>query len=132
MPKIVQSLLYLLGFTREEVCEPKTNSIFWKKAKVFVHEVMPQRMATYQVLGEKLEVFKAYQTLNFCEKVLTAYTEEDVTTYHPGFFKLFKWLKMAVEARKANIIRRKALTKRAKADRAKKEEDADIRKHNRE
>ncbi len=47
MPKIVQSLLYLLGFTREEVCEPKTNCIFWKKAKIFLHEEMPKRMATY-------------------------------------------------------------------------------------
>ena len=63
---------------------------------------------------------------------MTVYTEEDVSAYHPGFLMLFKWLKMAVDARKANITRRKALTKRAKADRAKKEEDAETRKHNRE
>lgn len=60
MPKIVQSLLYLLGFTREEICEPKTNCIFWKKAKGFVHEEMPHRMSTYQVIGQKKDTFKAY------------------------------------------------------------------------
>jgi hypothetical protein len=46
--------------------------------------------------------------------------------------KLFKWLKTAIDGRKANITRRKALTKRAKEDRIKKIEMSEERKKNRE
>lgn len=93
---------------------------------------MPQKMTEFKVIGEKTGTFKAYQTLNFCEKVLSAYADEDVMNYHLGFLKLFKWLKMAIDARKANITRRKALTKKAKEDRLKKQEQSEERKKNRE
>lgn len=89
-------------------------------------------MTEYKVEGERTEAFKAYQTLNFCEKVLNVYTEEEVALYHPGFLKLFKWLKMAIEARKANITRKKALCKRAKENRTRLIESAEERKKNRE
>jgi hypothetical protein len=36
MPRILQCLMYLLGFLRDEVCEPKTNVLFWKYASKFV------------------------------------------------------------------------------------------------
>jgi hypothetical protein len=33
MPKVFQALFYLLGYTREEICERDTNKIEWKKAR---------------------------------------------------------------------------------------------------
>ena len=81
---------------------------------------------------EKPTELKAYSTLNFCEKVLTAYTEEEISAYNAGFLKLFKWLKMAIEARKAYITRVKALTKRAKEERNRRQEQAKERLANRE
>lgn len=33
MPKILQSLMYLLGFTREAVCQPNSQLFWWKIAK---------------------------------------------------------------------------------------------------
>lgn len=89
-------------------------------------------MAAFQVMVEKPEQFKAYATLNFCEKVLSAYSEEEIQNYNAGFLKLFKWLKMAIEARKAYITRVKALTKRAKEERTRKQEQAEERLKNRE
>lgn len=124
--------MYLLGFSREQVCEPKTNVLFWKFASKFIVTDLPERMAAFQVMVEKPDHFKAYATLNFCEKVLSVYTEEEIQNYNAGFLKLFKWLKMAIEARKAYITRVKALTKRAKKERTRKQEQAEERLKNRE
>ena len=33
MPKVFQALFYLLGYTREDICERDTNKIEWKKAR---------------------------------------------------------------------------------------------------
>jgi hypothetical protein len=44
MPKIIQCLMYLLGFKREQICEPKTNKLFWKIAKQFICTEVPNRM----------------------------------------------------------------------------------------
>ena len=41
MPRILQSLMYLLGFSRDQVCEPKTNVLFWKYASKFIVEDLP-------------------------------------------------------------------------------------------
>ena len=108
MPKIVQSLLYLIGYSREDICEPRTNQLSWKKARDFITHEMPQKMKDYQPLAVVDIAVPAYKTLNFVEKVLSAYQEEEVAAYHPGFLKLFKWLKVAIETRKAAIVRSKA------------------------
>jgi hypothetical protein len=70
--------------------------------------------------------------LNFCEKIISGVVDEEVNAYHTGFAKLYRWLKMAIEARKADITRRKALAKRAKEDRKQKQEQAEERKNNRD
>ena len=48
MPKILQCVMYLLGFEREQICEPKTNKLYWKVAKQFFinHEVQ-KRMSQF-------------------------------------------------------------------------------------
>lgn len=33
MPRVFQSIFYLLGYKREEICERDTNKLEWKKAK---------------------------------------------------------------------------------------------------
>lgn len=132
MPKILQSLMYLLGFTRESICEPRTNKLFWKKANHFLTHDVPVRMEKFVIIGQKKGDFKSYKTLNFCERVVSSYQEEDVMNYHPGFFKLFKWLKLAIEVRKQYIVRTKAKAKRDKEERVKKEEAAEERARNRE
>jgi hypothetical protein len=58
MPRIIQSLLYLMKVEREEICEPGTNLLFWKKAKHLVQQRMPELMADYKVTGAKDGQFK--------------------------------------------------------------------------
>jgi len=74
-------------------------------------------MRSYHPLGVKSENIRFTQTINFAEKLLQGYTQEDVDNYHPGFGKLYNWLTMAIGIRKHDITRRHALQKRAKEDR---------------
>jgi hypothetical protein len=89
-------------------------------------------MAEFEVITEKSGDYKAYQTLNFCEKVLSNYSEDDLSNYNNGILKLFRWLKTAVESRKSYITRTKALIKRAKENRATLSQQAEDRAKNRE
>lgn len=68
-------------------------------------------MLTYKVYGEKTEDFTPYQTINYCEKIIKAFTQEEVDAYHTDMGKVFRWLKMAVDTRKQDVIRRKAIHK---------------------
>lgn len=34
MPRVFQAVFYLLGYTREEICERDTNKLEWKKARL--------------------------------------------------------------------------------------------------
>jgi len=38
MPRVMQSLMYMLEYEREEICEKGTNKFFWKKAKNLINE----------------------------------------------------------------------------------------------
>lgn len=58
--------------------------------------------------------------------------EEAVALYSPGFLKLFKWINLAINARKAYITRTKALCKRDKENRIRCQEQAQERSKNRE
>lgn len=76
MPKILQSLMYLLGFTKEVVCEPNSQSFFWKKAKEEFQDEVPARMSNYKVLGPKSGAFTLYQKLNYVEKLIAGLEQE--------------------------------------------------------
>lgn len=67
-----------------------------------------KRISEYKMLGEKSSSYKGYQTINYCERLINDYQEDEVAVYHPGFGKLFKWLQQALALRKQDIIRRKA------------------------
>ena len=47
MPKILQSLMYLLGFKREDICQPGSQLFFWKVAKNLIKEDVPNAMKSY-------------------------------------------------------------------------------------
>ena len=89
-------------------------------------------MAAYEIFGEKKGEFKPYQTINYCEKIISHLSQEDVDNYHPGLGKLYKWNKMAIEGRKQDITRRKVLQKKGKEEREMKQSQFEERKKNRE
>lgn len=132
MPHIVQSLLFLVGVEREQVCEPGTNKLSWKKAKALLVDELPAMMAKYEIYGEKKGNYKPYQTINFCEKITSHLNVEDVDAYNLGLGKLYRWNKMAIEGRKQDVTRRKVLQKKGKEEREMKQQQFEERKKNRE
>eukprot|EP01022_Parablepharisma_sp_SALTPOND_P015998 TRINITY_DN2300_c0_g1_i1.p1 TRINITY_DN2300_c0_g1~~TRINITY_DN2300_c0_g1_i1.p1 ORF type:complete len:516 (+),score=106.09 TRINITY_DN2300_c0_g1_i1:2776-4323(+) len=108
MTRIMQTLFYLLGFKREDLCEPETNKLFWKKARKIWNEGLLDKFQEYTPVGPKEGQYKKYQKINFLEKNLEGITEEDVKNYSLGLSKLFISLQMALEIRKEDILRRKA------------------------
>lgn len=119
-------------FEREQICEPNTNKMSWKKAKELLESQLPDCMANYKTFGEKKDEFKAYQCINYIERIIEPFNQEDVDAYHQGLGKLFKWLKMAIGTRKQDIIRRKAIYKRNKEEKTSREEAKATREANRE
>lgn len=85
-------------------------------------------MKEYQVLGPKEGEFKLYQKVNYCEKIILGLEAEAVDTHNATFGKLYKWLISALMTRKADIIYRKAHSKKAREHREKCEEQAAERK----
>jgi hypothetical protein len=37
-PRVLQTLFYLLGYTREEICERETNALSFKKVKELIND----------------------------------------------------------------------------------------------
>jgi len=84
-------------------------------------------MSTYEVLGPKPGQFKSYNTVNYCEKILDGLVQEDVDANHVCVGKLYSWLRKAIEARKLDITRRKALARQAKQNRENKNKEHEDR-----
>lgn len=79
MPRVFQTVFYLLKYTREEICERDTNMIEWKKAKNLITEDFFKRIGEYNPFGPKhddyrLSFFLIFQCSNsfifFCFKFL--------------------------------------------------------------
>ena len=114
MPRILQSVFYLLQFKREDVCQPNSNKFFWKFAKKHLSEAFLERLVAYSPLGLKIEPRTQYSTLNFIEKNLEGITPEDVDSQCGlTIGKLFRWLLLCLKTRKEDIIYRKSMRKRA-------------------
>ncbi len=89
-------------------------------------------MVNYKVVGPKNQVFLPFQTINYCERLIADIVQEDVDSYSVAFGKLFKWLTTAISLRKQDIVRRKALARKAKENREQKLKASEERAINRE
>ena len=49
--RIVQSVFYMLGYERENVCERMTNKLWWKIAKKHITEEFLKKLMNYQPSG---------------------------------------------------------------------------------
>lgn len=82
MPRVMQSLLYLMKYEREQVCEKDSNKFFWKIAKQYVNDEFLNKLDAYKCVGPKSDQYKKYQTLNFIERNLEGIQLEDVEGYN--------------------------------------------------
>lgn len=92
LPRVLQSIYYLNCFGKDQITLPNSQAFDWKIAKAFFIDELPKRMSTYQVLGAKAGKFESYQTINYCERIISGLDQDYVENYHPVFGKLFKWL----------------------------------------
>lgn len=107
MPKVFQSLFYLLGYKREEICERDTNKLEWKKARQVLlgpnHDGAEffHRIGEYNPFGSKEDQFTLYQKLRFLKKTLKKHEQEieKIEEYSIPLSKLFKWMLYSIELR---------------------------------
>jgi len=66
--RVKQTLFYLLGYTREQICERDTNNLDVKKAKELIDNELFERMGNYNPVGPRETDFKAYQKMSFLKK----------------------------------------------------------------
>jgi len=89
MPRIIHALMSFLGYERENICEPETNLFSWKLSKKEFGEHIRAKMRHYNPLGVMQDNIRFTKTINFAEKLLQGYNQEDVDTYHPGFGRMY-------------------------------------------
>ena len=132
-PQILQGLMFLTGWKREDICLPKTNKLHWKWVREIPHDKILKAMLGYSMYDQtKGKQILAYQTIPYCEKIIEGIQLADVEEYHVGLGRLFKWLQTALAGRKIDITRRKVAKRRDKEDRQAKIEKEQDRKQRRE
>jgi hypothetical protein len=72
---------------------------------------------SYSPVGPKPENYKRYWLLNFIEKNIEDIEMETVESYSFALAKLYKWLKIALEVRKEDIMRRREIKKKEREER---------------
>ena len=110
-PRILQSLYYLLGNTREDICDTDTNKLSWKLARTQMmsgdKDSIYFKMNEYWPLGPKEAEHKEYQKLKFIQANIDQINEEEVDEYSMVLGKIFRWLLMALELRIEDVTNRK-------------------------
>lgn len=126
MPRVFQTLFYLLGYNREDICERGTNKLEWKKAKLVLlggptgdGTEFFRRIGEFTPFGAKNDSFKAYQKLRFCRKNIKRFEEkpELVEEYSIPLAKLFKWILVSLDMRGADVTSRRELKEKLKVER---------------
>ena len=51
MPRVMQSLFYLLKYDRSQICEKDTNKVDFKLVTALINEDLFERMAKYHPVG---------------------------------------------------------------------------------
>ena len=117
MSRVLQTVFYLLRYSREEICERDTNKLEWKKAKKLIDEDFFKRIGEYNPFGPKTEEYKAYQKLKFLKRNIAAYEPEHVDEYSIALGKLFRWVLQAIELREEDVMIRRDQIHKLKEER---------------
>jgi hypothetical protein len=91
-PRVLQTLFYLLGYTREQICERGTNCLDFKLAKELINEQLFQKMGSYQPLGSREGDFFDYQKISFLRSNIKELDEEKVQDFSLVMGKLLSWI----------------------------------------
>ena len=72
-------------------------------------EEFVEKLIAFEIIGQKTQEFEKYQILNFIERNIAGIVPAEVEEFNMALGRLYKWLLTAIEFRKLNIVRRKAL-----------------------
>lgn len=117
MVRVWQTLFYLLGYEREDLCERDTNKLWWKKSKKHLNEDLFKAIGQYDPHGPKEGEYQVYQKLKFLQKNLDALNEDAIDEYSVPLGKLYRWVVMALDIRIEDIRRRKEEKANLKSER---------------
>ena len=107
MPRVLQSLFYLLHFEREQICERDTNKLDFKKVKTLIDDDLFEKMSKYLPLGQSEDEFKTYQRLSFVKKNLESVDEETVDAYSIILGRIYRWVSQAIDIRIEDVRNRR-------------------------
>lgn len=107
MPRVLQTLFYLLRYEREDICEETTNKLDFKKVKELIGDDLFDKMLAYNPIGPSEMGYKAYQKLAFLKKNIESCNEEAVEEFSLLLGKIHKWVSLAIETRNEDVVKRK-------------------------
>ena len=107
MPRVLQSLFYLLGYQKEQVCERDTNRLDFKLAKAFINDELFEQMAKYNPSGQSEKEYKPYGKLSFVSKNIGSVEEEKVDEHSVILGRIHRWVTQALELRMDDVRSRR-------------------------
>lgn len=107
--KLFQVAFYTLGFKREDLVEPGTNRLFWKKARTYIDEDFFLKIKALNPLGPRLERPPEYAMLPRLEADLEKMNAEDIDHYSLALGMLFNLLQMSFKLRIADVRMRREI-----------------------
>jgi hypothetical protein len=116
-PRVLQTIFYLLGYQRDDICERGTNALNFKKAKLCINEKFFFKIGAYQPVGARADEFKEYQKILFLKSNLESLNEEQVEEYSGAMAKLLRWVHMAIDLRCEDVVTRRDNLEYMKQDR---------------
>ena len=114
-PRVLQTLLFMLKYTREEICERDTCKLDFKKVKALINEKLLSQMSNYNPSGPRDGQFKVYQKLRWLNANLPKFDE--VEEHSLILSKIYQWVQQGLNVRKWDIEHRMGLYYDAKAER---------------
>lgn len=106
-PRVLQTLFYMLGYTRDEICERGTNALDFKLLKDLINESLFQKMGNYKPEGQRDGAYKEYQKMSFLKSNMKDIDEEKVEDFSLVLGKVMKWISLALEIRCEDIVNRR-------------------------
>jgi hypothetical protein len=79
--KLFQVAFNTLGFKREELVEPGTNRLFWKKARTYLDTDFFAKIKAINPIGQRKETPPEYAMLPKLEADLEKLSVEDIDNY---------------------------------------------------
>lgn len=105
--RVFQVALYLHKVDRDEVVEPKTNMINWKKAKKFLNSDFKTFVTEVHPKGPKTYKPQVYAKTLKLEKDLLAISFDDVQSYSLALAALYRFLEQYFKVRVLDVSNRR-------------------------